>query len=392
MKKAKYLAFCLLILSYLAITLSAQPEIKLPRGLAKEYKQFLENQIVLEDKEFLDQLSQALIGLSKTNQETLNLIKATAPPGKKYYRKISKNIQLAAKRTNYSLFGLKRPVGILNSFIQEFFSENTTLQENLYSLTLDYRTAQDLNIYIGDELKNNIFAEGIYTYYQRCADFFEANYGENFSELLEHNISFYSYLARLAHGHKIKELKAVAPSYIEQIETAQELIQTEVVNKIELANRNWAKKVIINSLAILKKQLDLNKEFNLALIKALKDVPTPTRPKLPDLIVSSVEIVMPDQVKKGTKIKVIAEVKNTGELNADRSRVLLIFPNQRQRGRPVPKLKPNQNAKVTWIYKVRKKGKHEFNLMANYDQRAWEANYDNNTAARTLIIPRCHPD
>ena len=391
MKEIKRLTTALIVLIYLTTAIPGFAETKLPKRLVKESKSFLESQITPEDKLFLDQLHESLISLSKINQETINLIDAGFPVGKKHYNKVTRNIHHSAKEANRKLVGLKKPTETLTGFMQRFLPEEGNPQRNLHSLMLNYKTCEEIDSYIGDEPKSTVFAEGVYHYYQRCIESFKNSYGENFQELLRHDVSFYNYLSNLAKQHKIEKLKNIFPSSIRRIETAQQLIRMQVVDKIELSNRSWAKQVILNGLTLLQKQLQLSKQFNLALSKALSEIPTPNPAQLPDLSVSSIEIVIPPKIKVGSIVKVIAEIKNEGDLDSDRSRTLIIFPNGSKKGRPVPKLLAHKSSKISWRYKIRKKGKNEFTIIANYDQHSWEANPDNNTTSRTLIIPHCDP-
>lgn len=389
MKKIKYLAISLISLIYLTTAVHGFAKTKLPQRLVKESKQFLEDQIIHQEKAFLDALSESFVNLSKINQETLNLINSTFPAGKKYYKRITKNIQRCATDANLKLLGLKKPAGRLDNFLRDFLPDDAKPLEDLHSLILDYKTSARIYSYIGDEIKNTVYAEGAYHYYQRCIESFESSYGEDLQALLQRQITFYEYLGELAENYRIKDLKNILPSAFRRINTAEKLINLKVINKIELSNRSWAKQIILNGLNLLQKQLQLNKNFNLAVAKPLNKILAPTPAKLPDLIVSSIEIVIPAEVKKGTIIKVIAEIKNEGDLAAGHSKALVIFPNGSRKGRPVPKLLPKQSIKVTWRYKIRRKGEHAFYIIANYNQLAWEANTDNNTTSRTLVLPRC---
>lgn len=392
MKKIKYPIIALVGLIYLTTAVSGFAEVKFPKRLNKQSKTFLESQIAFEDKLFLDQLHESLRSLSRINQETINLINATSPTEEKRYEKITRNIRLWAKAADRKLYGSKKLTENLSNFMQRFLPEDGNPRRKLRSLMLGYKISEDIDSYIGDELKGTVFAEGAYHYYQRCIELFENTYGESFQELLQQDINFYNYLSNLAKEHKIKELKNNFPASVGRIETAQQLIQMQVTDKIKLLNRSWAKQVIINSLNILQKQLQLNKQFNLSLSRALPGISTPRPVKLPDFIVSSIEIVVPSKIKVGSIIKIIAEIKNEGDLASDQTRALIIFPDGSKKGRPVPKLLGHQSSKVVWRYKIRKKGEHKFTVIANYGQRTWEANSENNVTSRTLIIPHCDPD
>lgn len=387
MKRIKYLSTTLITLIYLTVAISGWSQTPIPKRLVKKSKAFVEDQIIPQDKDFLDQLNKALESLIQINQETLNLVNSTFPAGEKQCKRITKNIQRCARRSSSRIVGSRKPLGILKDFIQKFLPRGQGLQKDLHSLMLNYETCKEINNYIGDELKGSLFSEGVYLYYQRCVESFENTYGENFSELFRRTTTSYDYLKDLAKKHKIKELKNLFPTSIYKIETAQQLIRMQIANKIELSNRSWAKQVILNALTILQKQLALNRKFNLAVSYALGQIPAPRAAQLPDFSVDSIELVLPNKVKVGTVIKVIAEIKNEGDLATQRSRALVIFPNGSQKARPVPKLLPKQSVKVAWRYKLRRKGKHEFNVIANYNQRAWETNPDNNITKRTLVLP-----
>jgi len=389
MKKLNYLTVVLVALISLTAANSSLAQSPIPKRLIKKSKAFVEDQIIPQDKAFLDQLDKALLSLTQINQESLNLINSTFPVGEKDYRRITKKIRHCARRANSKIVGPRKASGILSDFIRKFLPRAGSLQKDLHSLITNYKTCQKIDNYIGDELKGNLFSEGAYLYYQRCVESFENTYGENFAELFRRTTSSHDYLRGLARNHKIKELKSLFPTSIYKIETAQQLIRMQIANKIELSNHSWAKQVILNALTLLQKQLVLNRKFNLAVSYALGEIPTPKEARLPDFSISSIELVLPDKVKVGTVVTIIAKIKNEGDLATQRSRALIIFPNGSQKGRPVPKLLPQQSAKVSWRYKLRHKGEHEFNVIANYNQRAWETNPDNNITKRTLVMPRC---
>lgn len=387
MKEKKWLITVLIIPIFLATTISGFAKAKLPKRLIKESKDFLESQIAFKDKLFLDQLHKSLINISKINKETINLVNASLLNEKKYYKKVTRNIRLQAKKANRKLLGSNKPIKTLSEFMQQYIPKATNPQRNLDSLMLSYKTCEEIDSHVDDEFKDTLFSEGAYHYYQRCIESFKDIYGESFQELLQRDITFYKYLSNLAKQHEIEKLKKVITSSIQRTETAQQLIRTQLIDKIELSNRNWAQQVIINGLTLLQKQLQLNKQLNLALSQTLNQIPNPKPVRLPDFTVSSIELVMPPKIKVGSIIKVIAEIKNNGDLASERSRALIIFPNGSKNGRPVPKLLAHQSSKIAWRYKIRRKGKHEFNIIANYDHRTWEANLDNNTTSRVLAIP-----
>ncbi|MBU2044141.1 MAG: hypothetical protein KJ619_02775 [Candidatus Omnitrophica bacterium] len=391
MKTNKPLTIAALILIYLMTASSTSAKNLLPKRLMTETKEFYENQITPEDKAFLDQLQATLIALSEINQGTLDLFNSSFPAGTKHYRRVTRNIRGAARKINSKLLGVNKPIARLEEFVKTYLGENSEVLQTLRSLTLDYLISEEITKYIDSGSKSTVYAEGAYHYYNLCAESFENGYGANFQELFKDSADNYSRLSELARLHQIKKLNSAFIASSGQVETAISLIGNRIVNKIELSNRSWAKQAITNALDILQKQLLLNRQLNMALLEKFKEIPLPHQARLPDLTVSSIEIVLPPKIKKGTIIKVIAEIKNEGDLAADRSRVLMIFPEGFKKARPVPKLLPQESVKVVWRYKVRRKGDHDFNAVVNYDRRAWEANTDNNTTCRTLLIPRCSP-
>ncbi len=391
MKPKKYLAFSLVITVCLASSISSLADDKLPKYLIKENKQFFENQLIAQEKAFLDELSNALFSLSKLNQETLKLLEIAFPAGKKYYKKITRDFERSAKKSTTKLIGQRKPSGILTGFMKKHFAARPDVQSELESLILDYKSYEDVDSYIGDELKNTLFSEGAYHYYQRCLESFNNSYGEDFSELLQRDITFYNYLGQLAQNHKVKELKNLLPSSTFRTETAQQLIRMQIVDKMSMTNRSWAREIILKTLEMLYKQLELNKTFSLAASSSLNEITTPEEAKLPDLVVASIELLLPPEISKNMTVEIIAEIKNAGDLSTQHSKALLIFPNGSKKGRPVPRLLPKASVKLTWRYKLSRGGEQAFHVIANYDERAWEQNFDNNSTSRTLVVPHCQP-
>ena len=394
MKRNKFLIIFLnIFICLLAVPSGLTEELAkgLPERLLTEKQEFYENQIPPEDKIFLDQLNTALLNLSKINEETLILFNASFPSGDKYYNKVIKSIKSAAKKANHKLTGVNKPFGILENFVRDYLPGNQQILQALYSLTTSYSTSEEIAKFIDSESKNMVYSEGAYHYYNLCAESFEKTSGFNLVLLLKGSADNYNRLGGLAKIHKIEELKAILNSSIGEIESALNLIPGRIINKIELTNRTWAREAITNTLNMLTNQLRLNNELNNALVKKFEEILLPREARLPDLTVSSIEIVLPPKIKKGTILKVIAEVKNEGNLSAERSRVLMVFPEGIKKTRPLPKLSPQESVKITWRYKVLRKGEHNFQATVNYDHRAWEVNTDNNSTRRTLIIPRSDP-
>jgi len=363
----------------------------IPKRLIHEKQQFYENQISLEDKAFLKQLNTALLNLAKINEGTLMLFEASFPAGERHYKRVIKSIQSAAKKAGRRLTGRKKPMGLLENFLENYLPEDLQILQTMRSLTLDYSISEKITKYIDSESKNMVYSEGAYHYYSLCAESFEKSYDMNLLQLLRESAANYKYLGELARLHQIKEFKTTLDSSMGKTKSALDLIPGRIVNKIELSNLIWARETITNALNLYLDQLQLNNELDNALAKKFDEILVPQQARLPDLTVSSIEIVLPQKIKRGTIIKVIAEVKNEGNLTAEPSRILMTFPEGFKKARSLPKILPQTSVKVSWFYKVRRKGEHDFKATVNYDRRAWEANTNNNTTRRTLIIPHCNP-
>src|SRR3989338_927831 len=165
MKKKEIIIIALTILIGLPVIHSGSTEELLPERLLAEKQEFYENQIVPEDKIFLNQLNITLLNLSKINEETLILFNASFPSGEKYYNKVIKNIESAARKTKYKLEGRNKPLGILENFLKNHLPQNQQILQTLHSLTMGYSVSEEIAKFIDSESKNMVYSEGAYHYY-----------------------------------------------------------------------------------------------------------------------------------------------------------------------------------------------------------------------------------
>jgi hypothetical protein len=367
---------------------SGLPQPGLPKKLEKERTRFLEEQISPENKLFLNGASEALDDLAEINQTTLEIAASINPQGEKQYGKIIKQLSKTTKKELSCLEGKKKPIGEVKAFIDYFLTGSNSLDGQLQILLDDYEKCKHIQSYLPDSLKSQMPAEGPYRYYNICLDAYESKYGENFLGTLGYLCDAYNRLSILCENHNIEKAKIQAYQINRRLNDTHLQLLDELTNKMSLANDSWAKYVILLMLDVINHQLAFDKAFIQAIDAKLLSIPTPVEPKLTDFEVSSLEFVVPDQIRKGMRITLIATIKNSGDLSADRSRAMIVFPNGTLKAWPIPKLKPGQTYKIKYKYKIKSSGTYTFQAQANYKLLAWEENTANNRTNRSLIVPQ----
>ncbi|MDD3297174.1 MAG: CARDB domain-containing protein [Candidatus Omnitrophica bacterium] len=382
------LSLILVCLITLLLPLSGLSQLRLPKKLAKERIRFLEKQISPEDKLFLDGASEILNDLARINQTTLAIAFSINPPGEKQYSRIIKQLSKTTRKELSYLEGKKKPIQRVKAFIDYFLTESLSLDNQLQILLDDYEKCKQIQSYMPDGLKSQMPAGGPYRYYDICLDAYESRYGEDFLSTLEYLCDAYTQLSLLCKNHNIEKAKLQAYQINRRLNDTHLQLLDELTDKMSLANDSWAKYVILLMLDVINRQLVFDKAFIQAIDAKLLSIPTPVEPKLTDFEVASLEFVVPEQIRKGMRITLIATIKNSGDLSADRSRAMIVFPNGTLKAWPIPRLKPGQTYKIKYKYKIKSSGTYTFQAQANYKLLAWEENTANNRTNRSLIIPQ----
>jgi len=385
---SRYLLFTAVFLLFaFMVAIQSFSQLPLPQELEEKRKEFIEKQIIFEHKIFLNKVSSAFGDLAKINARTLAIIKSMSPEEEKTYDNITHNFIKAAKVALSHTVDEDLPLNNLENFSNVFFPEHKNIPLELKNIFDGYKKCSKINDYIPQDSERQMLADGTYHYYKMCLGSFENAYGRSLPDMLNDAAKVYGKLSEASRNLNIKEIKDLLPQAFNDIQKAQILIQDRIIDKIELSNSNWAKYIMLAGLEVVQNQLTLNKDLTTAITAKMETIATPSEPVLPNFQVASIMFEIPKRVKVGKVIKVIAEVKNAGDLPLERSRVMIMFPDGTISARPLPKLAPGKICLVTWSYRLQERGKHTFRVKVNYDNAAWEANTQYNETQRDLILP-----
>lgn len=362
----------------------------MPKRIQRQRKRFIDNQIIREDRYFLNHLSPVFDDFARINNETLFLFSTIFPDTEKSYSRITSVLEKTAKKSIYYTLKGNRPVRSVKRFINKFFPKNVNLEASLKNLFVHYRKSSRISHYIANDFSRDSLATGTYYYYNVCARSFEEKFGKSVPETLAYTGAAYKALAEASKNPNIEQLKKILIQIddISYFEKAKQLIQYEIIDKIQFSNRNWGYNLIIRMLTMVQDQFELNKLFSKAVADKIAAIPTPLEPKLPDLQVTSIKIIMPRNAKRCRKATIVVEIKNTGQLTVGPSRAKIFFPNGSGKEKSIPKLAGGKICRIKYRYKVCRAGKNAFTVIANYGQRAWESNTHNNIRKKILTISR----
>ena len=204
--------------------------------------------------------------------------------------------------------------------------------------------------------------------------------------LIPYAIDTYWDLYTLARQQNIKELKKILAADANRFATAIAIIQEKIITPLATTSEHWEGTVILKALHQIHKQVILNYLFSNAIMQRLKKVVTPLEPKLPDLEVTSIGIILPDEAKIGERIKIIVAVKNNGQISSPPSKIKLILPSGLEAKKTIPYLLADQTYRLKWHYTLKQKEGNDFEVIANYENDPWEENTDNNRLKRRLVF------
>lgn len=380
-----YKLILIFILLFFGLNSSFSQPLLTPR-LFKEKKEFIDSQISPADKDFLKKAVDAFIDLQKLNEKTITIFESTYLSKKKTYRVIIKNLKNSAVKALKLLDRKDNFANNIEVFIDSFLGGESILKVNLKGIIDNYHKCQRLKEYISPVLSENSTGEGTYHYYEKCLESFQEEFNTPLAELLKNYTLKYKDLAFLSQSHNISELKKRIYFDISYLGKVSQYLQSILVKKIELSNKDWAKVVILNAIELIQQQLKFNNDFLLALLEKLETLPVPLEPDLPDFVIENIEIIVPPKTKVGRKITLIIEIKNAGQLVADSSEMKVIFPNGKIKRKAIPRLSAKESYTLKWHYKLRHAGENAFEAIANHNHKAWEQDITNNKTKRALIL------
>lgn len=355
----------------------------LPKYIELERKEFLRDQLTPKEEIFLEKLETTLLDLANINEKTLVLFESVFPKKKKI-KVVNKNLRAAAKKSIRILTKRKGSATETEKIINEHFSGNIELKESLQALIADFKKYTK-----GITLKGNFtpFADGSYQYYTYSQNSFTKAFGQSLQEILINTKVAYREIINPIKEYQLPRSSNALEQSAGYFAKAQLILETEIIERVELASSGWAKKLLLEMTKTVQKQLKLNEEMNRNLAAKISKIIV-SEPNLPDLKVIDIEISIPKDFKVGKKVTVIAEIKNIGQLTVKQSKMQITFPDGKKRRKSIPKLEGNQAYKVKYRYRVKKSGTNTFEVITNSKNKAWEVNTNNNKTKRSLILAK----
>ena len=358
----------------------------LPPRLIKEKKEFIDRQINKNNKEFLENLSNVFLSLNKLNKGTIDIFNTVSFPRNKTRNFVMDELRRSTKNALNSLVGKDKASGHIESFIDTWFEEDPLLKANLKDVIANYYKCQFVEEFISPISKISAAGTGTYHYYGIYLDAFTNEFGEPLHKFIKRNTVQFKNLSEKSKRKNIIELKKIISLQIDTLENAEKYLLSKIIEKMEFSNKGWSKITLTKTLELLQCQLKFDKDFLLVTLKKINSIPKPYPPRLPDLVISSLQINTPAKVKVGKRVTVLVEIKNIGQLTTDPSQVEVVFPNERTKIKNIPRLTGGQSYAFKLTYKIRKMDENIFKVTANYNDKIWELNTANNKVKRSLIL------
>jgi len=350
-----------------------------------ERRAFMENQIPAEHKLFLDSLGERFKDLVELNGAAARLFEATSSQARE-----PRNTDLILKKYSRQalslLSGRANPAANVKQFSQNFFSV-TDISAILDEIIDFYERCSNISQNIDTYSQRAGGTGGSYYYFGIRSNAFEKAFGENITQVLEKASRKYAQLYPVAKKHEIARLQAESEILSEYFKEAEFRLKTEVIEPLEVAHQTWMNAVLITVTKLVQQQYQLNYAFAESMKQVLADIPIPRLPQPADLTVPSIEIILPKNVKRGSRVKIMAQIKNIGELSSAPSQALVTLADGRKRVVRIPRLAANETHTISLYHTVRQYSENTFTVTANYNQKIPESRYDNNSTKRSLILP-----
>lgn len=353
--------------------------------LEAEKKAFMESQISAEHKLFLDTLGERLKNLAELNGAASRMFATVTA-----YEASQHDTENIFKKQSHQalslLFGPRKPVANLKQFSLSYFSTNE-ITSLLDEITNSYERGLNISQNIDAYSQAIGLSDGSFYYFRIRLNSFEKAFDESIVTVLENASCKYIQLYPLTKAHDIKQLYAESGVLSEYFKEAESLLQKELIEPLRVANQTWSNAVLIAATELIDKHYQLNYAFAESVKQVLADIKIPRQPQLADLIVPSIEIILPHKVKRGGRVRINAQIKNVGELTSELSSALLRLPDSRKITFRIPRLAPNEIYTIGALYTLGSHSENTFLVTANYNQKAPEADYENNSTKRSLILP-----
>ncbi len=382
--RIKYLWLMLLIFMFINLNQYCFGQRPLPKRLRREKKNYLEKQLSFEEKLFLDQLSIALKELAKSNEAALKTFFSLRSENDVGLDIIVNEIKKPAKYGYLLMKGRKNHRKNIPVFVRDFFKEDKILITALKNLIKKYEQILNIKKAANDSSQGTLIS-GSYRYYELLKESFSRSPLTSPENCLRYEIKKYQAFSRLAQDHNIERLKDLLPEDIMCLMQTNHNLK-DILKEIKISNATWGKSTILEILGLIDKQLIFNTLFLQAVNEKIKSIDTPIEPTLPDLKVSSIDIVIPKEIKVGQKITLKAGIKNSGDLRVRSSVMQITFPDGSTRRKRIKSLRSGEIQEVKFRYRLPKDGTNTFKILANYNNKTFESSSTNNELTRNLIV------
>jgi len=383
----KALAVFIILTFLIQVNLPVFAQESTSRFIENKKKEFIEGQISDQDKALLKRLSLLFYELHLLNKYTLELLNSFSRDDRLSQNYIEKRVYSAAVGAERLLNRNEKSPKSLKGAIDELFMLDYKLSSGFNRALTGYgELKKAASSGTTDTGVDYIALAGAYHSFKLYQNSISDEPELRPKNLIPFTIDTYYDLYTLARQRNIKELKKTLAADTNRFATAIATIQKKILSPLATTSEHWEGTIILKALHQIHKQIVLNYLFSDAIMQRLKKVTTPFEPKLPDLEVTSIGIILPDDVEIGQKIKIIVAVKNSGQISSPPSKIKLILPSGLEAKKTIPYLLANQTYRLKWYYTLKQKEGNDFEVIANYGNDAWEENTENNRLKRGLVF------
>ena len=384
----KKIASLLILLIFLSNVSVSSAQSSNSKEVKREKERFIENQVSYEDLYFLNSLVPALYEFKKVNNFALGMLEAFPVGENTSHSSFTGKIVAATKKAATQLRKSPKSYKSIKGVIDVLFEGDLELAQVFEDTVSGYHDLRDFAILKRNYSKNHIaLAASVHSftiYQDSLADIQELK-PEN---ILPYAIKNYDTLAKLSQERDIGKIQKALTRNLELFKASYAAIEFKIIDPLEITNRCWEGDIIVRTLRQIQQQLLLNYHFSNAIMRRLMNVAIPVEPALPDLELSSIGVLSPEQLGVGSKVKIIVAVTNLGQLSSPTSTIKIILPDGLQRKRSLHRLSAGQTYWLKWNYKLPAQKTTTIKAVVNYDNDPWEENMANNELKRELIFVR----
>jgi hypothetical protein len=356
------------------------------RAADKEWDNFIESQIHDDDKIFLDQLASRFEDLAELNAKALQLLNEAvlsqkdAVSTRRALQNNSRTYLKAFKKGDHPLLSIE--------LFSDGLARDEEIKDILNSIVSLYERCYTLSLKENDDSFMSASTEGTFHYLDMRLKNFESEYDVSIKQLLDYAYRKYERLSSYAKNHEIESLSLNTRAFSEYFKKAETGVIDDLINPLELSNKSWLNDAMVSVIELIGRHFALNKAFCAAIDERVSKMPLPRLPAQQDLIPTGIDIKLPQDIAVKKKIELVVEIQNAGDLTAQASKTLIAMPDGSKKIESVPPLKSGETHLHRFSYIIKQGGENSFTITANYQNRAFEENYSNNTMRRSLILPQ----